>query len=83
MLVYSPWDPLCLLKKIAQYENCVIWAKMRTAAWETVPQVTEKLLQRGERRGQYIRNFREEGAHAIKYLSLQKFSASDEEPMSP
>ena len=56
---------------------------MRTAAWETVPQVTEKLLQRGERRGQYIRNFGEEGAHAIKYLSLQKFSASDEEPMSP
>ena len=56
---------------------------MRTAAWETVPQVTEKLLQRGERGGQYIRNFGEGGVHLIKYLPLQKFSASDEEPMSP
>ena len=56
---------------------------MRTPSWETVPQVTEKLLQRGEGRGQYIGNFGEEGVHVIKYLSLQKFSASDEELMSP
>ena len=56
---------------------------MRTAAWETAPQITEKLFQRGSR-GMSIYKILVKGAFsAIKHLLYKSFFASHEELMSP
>ena len=44
---------------------------------------SEKVLQRGRGEGQYVYDFGEGVVHAIKDLSLPKFSASHKELMSP
>ena len=74
-------------KENAQSESCklsFIWGTVRTAAWETASQMSEKLLssgkplQRGEvdRGGQYICEFGWRGIHAIKHVYFQKVSTS-------
>ena len=58
-------------KKKCTDEGCKLsfmWGNMRTAAWETVPQITEKLLQRGGGEGQYMRDFGERGIHVIEHI---------------
>ena len=57
---------------------------MRAIVWETAPQIAlRNCSKQVAREGQYIFNFDKGGVLAIKHLSLQRFSASHEELMSP
>ena len=57
---------------------------MRAIVWEIASQIALRNCSKEvAREGQYILNFGEGGVHAIKHLSLQRFSASQEKLMSP
>ena len=61
-------------KTDAQFERCelsFIWGKMRTAAQETAPQITQKLLQR-DSGGRSVCDFGEGGVECNQALTLQK-----------
>ena len=77
----------CLLKKDTQCESCQLsftWGKMRTAAWETLPQIALRgPLWRGSGgRSVYMILVKGE-LSAVKHLTFKRFSASQEELMSP
>ena len=62
----------------------VVWDKMRTTAQETAPQIALRNISEEKGGvGQYICDFGEGGVLTNKHSSLQKFSASLEELMSP
>ena len=73
--------------KNAQRENCelsFIGGEMRTAAWETAPQIAVRDHSKetvGE--GQYVCDFGDGRVHAIKHKFSQKLSASHKEQWSP
>ena len=58
--------------KNAQHElQSFIWGKMRTAAWETVPQIAVRNFSKeAEGKGQYICDL-DGGRHTIKHIFLQ------------
>ena len=69
------------------HESCelsFILDKMRVIVWEIAPHIAlRNCSKQVAREGQYIFNFDKGGVLAIKHLSLQRFSASQEKLMSP
>ena len=74
-------------KKDVQLESCelsLIWNIIRTAAWETAPQIALRNCSREvEGEGQYIYDFGKGGVHAIKHLPYLRLSARHQGLMSP
>ena len=67
-----PWKTTlknCWLKRNEQNESCelsFVWVNMRTAAWETAPQITlRNWSKEGGRDRQYICDFGKRGVHGI------------------
>ena len=71
----SAFPPVDLKKKEQResWEFSVIWGKMKTAAWETTPQVVLRNCSKEVgREGQYIQDFGGGGIHTIKLIFFQK-----------
>ena len=77
----------CHLKKRCTMWECkvsCIWGTVRTAAWETAPQIAwRNCTKKTVGGGQYIWLLVKREFNAIKHLSYKRFSASHEEVMSP
>ena len=65
--------------------NCFIWGKMKTAAWEEAPQIGLRDCSKEALRGESIiyKILVKWEFNAIMHLIYKRFSAAQEELMSP